>query len=117
MVCPQAYPARDVIRCRAMATEKTNGHDPMTVQMVELLREIRDEIRTSRDETRALREDVNARLDALKTVTENAHRHIHERIDEAHAEAIRNTEERTAVPDGLVARIERLEAAVFKKAS
>jgi hypothetical protein len=81
-----------------MADEKTNGHDPMTVRMVELLERIATRLDSMQAET-------NARLDALKTITENAFRHVHERIDETHEETVRNTERRTAVPDGLEARL------------
>jgi hypothetical protein len=93
-----------------MSGAKGNGHDPLTVEMVEILRQIRDDIH-------GLREDLagtNMRIDALKTITERAHRHIHERIDEAHEEAIGNTQ-RLTDHDGVLARLDRLEAAVFKK--
>jgi hypothetical protein len=53
-----------------MATKKTtNGHDPATVEMVALLREIRDEIKTT-----------NARVDTLATATASAHRDINARL-------------------------------------
>jgi hypothetical protein len=93
-----------------MAAKKGNGHDAATVQMVQLLERIADDIH-------GLRGEMNARFEALTKITENGFRHVHERIDEAHEEAVRNTERLTAVPDGVEARLRRLEAAVFKKAS
>ena len=110
--------------------EKGNGHDPMTVRMVEVLEQIRDEIQKGFAETHARIDKTNNRIDALTKITETAFRHVHERIDEAHEEAIRNTERATG-PQGLEARVQQLadtnermtarlallEQAVFKKAS
>jgi hypothetical protein len=98
-----------------MTKKKTgNGHDVATVEMVSLLQQLLEEVRMTRAELTARLDTTNARIDALTKVTENAHRHIHERIDEAHGEAIANTE-RLTHPGGLATRVERLEAAVFKK--
>jgi hypothetical protein len=99
----------------AMSSKKGNGHDSVTAEMVAVLREIREGIKETNERIDALRTETTARLDAIKTITEAAHRHIHERIDEAQDEAIRNTQRLTHVPEGVLARLERLETAVFKK--
>jgi hypothetical protein len=97
--------------------KKTNGHDPATARMVELLEEIRDGIKTS-----------NARLEALSGEVEGLRGEIREvrddvrafKVDTVHAFLALNHdiigEEIRGGPRGtLKARVERLEEAVFKK--
>lgn len=94
--------------------EKGNGHDPLTVRMVEILERIegevkglRGEVTTLRDDMHTLREDVHE-IRADVSTLKNEMRGLREEMradlaqhDEAHGD--------------LISRVARLEAAVFKK--
>jgi chromosome segregation ATPase len=98
-------------------TEKSNGHDPLTVEMVSLLREIRDEAKRTNERLGSVDErlgsvderlgNVEQRLGALEGEVRGLRGELNLRLD-AFLEHV--TEDKT----GLEERVKKLEAAVFK---
>jgi chromosome segregation ATPase len=125
-----------VLCCTPMS--KDNGHDPLSVQMVEILGKIHHELVNVRGAMGELRADVqatNTRLDATNTrldATNTRLDTLHEDVVALRAEVtgirneVQSLRQETRVElegiheelrDDLGARVRRLEEAVFKRAS
>jgi hypothetical protein len=93
---------------------KDNGHDPLTVQMVDLLREIRDGIKATNASLEAFRDETRGELTDIRGEL----REIHHEIAETNVRVtdLRN-DMREQLGGPVEARLRRLEDAVFKKAS
>ena len=102
--------------------KKTNGHDPLTLRMVEVLERIEAEIKGLREETRGELTDLRGELHAFREETRAELREIHHAIADTNVrvtltndrlEEVRADHRRGAVET----RLARLEEAVFRKAS
>ena len=60
-----------------MATKKTNGHDPATVEMVDLLRQLVTEARETKAELAGFRKETNERLATMDGRLEQLVVHAH----------------------------------------
>jgi hypothetical protein len=91
-----------------MAVKKTNGHDPMTKQMVDVLERIEKQIQGLRQELHAGLEEVRDEVHLLRVETQMAVREV---------QAVREVHHVVAdLGSGHEARIAKLEEAVFRRA-
>jgi hypothetical protein len=88
-------------------TEKSNGHDPMTVKMVEVLERIEGRLEKGFAEVNARFVEVNARLAAVEGEVRGLRGELNLRLD-AFQEHVNEGSK------GLEERVKKLEAAVFK---
>jgi hypothetical protein len=98
-------------------TEKPNGHDPIAVEMLAVLKGMAADIAGIRGDVSAL----NGRVDALGADLSSVKNELSSLRAETRAEFILLREEvhelRTELREDLGARVRKLEEAVFKKAS
>jgi chromosome segregation ATPase len=97
-----------------MSDEKTNGHNPQTALMIEILQGIKAELSAFREETRGELTDIRGEMVQIRGDL----REIHHEIAETNARiSLTNTrleELRADVKGAVETRLLRLEGAVFK---
>jgi uncharacterized coiled-coil DUF342 family protein len=106
-----------------MSSEKGNGHDPITVQMVEILQKIHGEIAGLRREFNDFRDETRGELTDIRGELREIHHEIadtnvrltttNERLEDLRSEMRAGFRRESA----LDVRVTRLEEAVFKPAA
>jgi len=97
-----------------MSEEKTNGHNPQTAEMIDILQGIRAELSAFRAETRDELTDIRGKLAQVEGKLTEIHHDIAETNERISLTNTRLEELRADVKGAVETRLLRLEGAVFK---